>query len=128
MTGGEQWTAGTLALVKRVIADDESLTFEDEANAILTALADAGLLVQPGGETAGITAKRCDYTDRDLSTNGRLRCDKAAGHTTHRLVWDAGDDSDGKAHLRPLAATQSDQEAPNGLGDERAPEASTEGA
>ena len=44
---------------------------------------------------AGVTARRCEYADHDLFTNRLLRCDKAAGHGTHRMVplIDAGGDS-----------------------------------
>jgi hypothetical protein len=84
----DRWTDETLALVVETLYEGDGMPARDKARDVLNALADAGLLVEPCGETAGITAHRCDYTDRDLSTNRPLRCDKAAGHTTHRLVWE----------------------------------------
>ena len=59
-----RWTDETLALVVETLYEADGMPDRDKAADVLTALADAGLLTEPGGETREEWA--------NLSSNGTL--------------------------------------------------------
>jgi hypothetical protein len=81
----DRWTAETEELVARAI-NDARHDYADAADLVLTALADAGLLMPPGGETREEwRVMYCDGRNREVDWSG-LKFSREGADISFRLA------------------------------------------